>query len=137
MYLGTRFRRMAWLAAFAAAPLADRAVSCTTQAELGSLDRDVPATVAGRMEYDQGAGGEDLRSAEIAAVAAKFDIFRKCTSQPSKAVVHLIKFAPQFSIRCRSERHIGVGMSATCFWRSLRSRRRVRMWSPKVLISLG
>jgi hypothetical protein len=31
------------------APLASRAASCTTQAELGSLDRDALATIAGRM----------------------------------------------------------------------------------------
>jgi len=35
--------------AFLLAPLASRAVTCTTQAELGSLDRDALASIAGRL----------------------------------------------------------------------------------------
>jgi hypothetical protein len=50
MLLARHLRRFFFAAGFILlAPLAGRAASCTTQAELGSLDRDALSTIAGRL----------------------------------------------------------------------------------------
>src|SRR5208283_4280922 len=58
MWAGMRLRRMfsimaavSMALALLQAPFKSRAASCTTQAELGSLDRDALATIADRLAY--------------------------------------------------------------------------------------
>jgi hypothetical protein len=91
--------RMRWgisiAAALLLAPLSGRAVSCTTQAELGSLDRDALASIAGRLA--NAVTAQDfaaLQAALLPQEAAEWDGMRGAVEQ----AVPLVK-GGQFQLR--------------------------------------
>ncbi len=84
--MGLQLRVLA-AAALLLAPLASRAVSCTAQAELGSLDRDALTTVAGRLS--SAVLGQDyaaLQAALLPAEASQWDGMRAAVEQGAPLV---------------------------------------------------